>query len=206
MVSTQHKSLVSAIHKHYAWPDPLSWDGTFKRVNICDNWERSLLYQSHNKNALCVLSQNAIWMKPNPSQYSTKVKKNLNPSCSQTQDVLVKKRQSHANFPLKYVTFYLQYHECHVFYAIFLPVCKSYSMSLSRVQYLCARVDIFREKKYSTEHGTNGNFDSFRWNSTCFEERKTLGNLFQAIPRKIRKNAEFRSKPFCRKGKTLGTL
>jgi hypothetical protein len=28
--STRYMSLISAIYQHYAWPDPISWDGTFK--------------------------------------------------------------------------------------------------------------------------------------------------------------------------------
>jgi hypothetical protein len=37
-----------------------------------------------------------------------------------------------------------------------------------------ARVAIFREENNSAEHGTDGNFDLFRWKSVCFKEWKTL--------------------------------
>ncbi len=53
------------------------------------------------------------------------------------------------------------------------------------------RVAIFRKKNFSAEHGTDGNFDSFRRNSASFAERKKLGIPFQAILRKI-KSSEFR--------------
>jgi hypothetical protein len=36
-------SLISAIHPHYAWPDPISWDGTFKAPKAASsfvNWEK----------------------------------------------------------------------------------------------------------------------------------------------------------------------
>ncbi len=112
-------------------------------------------------------------------------KKNLNPSCSQTQDGLVKKRQSHANFPLILSHFIYSIMNA-MFFMPYFSLCVRVTVWVY-LEYLCARVAIFREKKYSTEHGTDGNFDSFRWNSACFEERKTLGILFQAIPRKIRK-------------------
>ncbi len=43
------------------------------------------------------------------------------------------------------------------------------------------------EKNYSAKHGTDRNFDSFRRNSGCFVERKTLGIPFRAILWKIKK-------------------
>ncbi len=48
---------------------------------------------------------------------------------------------------------------------------------------LVARVAIFREKNYSAEHGTDGNFGSFRRNAVFFAEWKILGIPFRAIPR-----------------------
>jgi hypothetical protein len=32
--STRHMSLLSAIHQHYAWPDPNSWDSSFKNFKL----------------------------------------------------------------------------------------------------------------------------------------------------------------------------
>ncbi len=49
------------------------------------------------------------------------------------------------------------------------------------------RVAIFREKKLFRGTRNRRNFYSFRRNSVCFAERKTLGIPFRAIPRKIKK-------------------
>jgi hypothetical protein len=60
---------------------------------------------------------------------------------------------------------------------------------------LITKVAIFREKNYSAEHGTDGDFDVFRRNSICFAEPKTRGISFRPI-RGIEKSSEFRSEPF----------
>ncbi len=63
-----------------------------------------------------------------------------------------------------------------VFYLSQLPILKC-----------CAQGCHFPRKKYSAEHETDGNMDSFRRNSVCFAERKTLGIPFRSIPRKTKK-------------------
>jgi hypothetical protein len=48
----------------------------------------------------------------------------------------------------------------------------------------------------------NGNFGFFRRISICFGKRKTLRIPIRAIPRKIKKSAEFRSERFCEEKKS----
>ncbi len=83
-----------------------------------------------------------------------------------------------------------------------------------------SRVAIFREKNYSTEHGTNRNFHSLCLNSICLiEELKLLRIPFRSVSQKIKQlKISFRTILqkikkfgilFCaisQKRKTLGTL
>ncbi len=63
------------------------------------------------------------------------------------------------------------------------------------------RVTIFREKKYSAEHGTDGNFDSFRRNSVFFRGSENARNSVPSHSTEDEKSSEFRSEPFRRREK-----
>ncbi len=59
---------------------------------------------------------------------------------------------------------------------LYLPLCldRTRDTVCNKHGWVMTRVIIFREKNYSAEHGTDGNFDSFCQDSVCIAELKEV--------------------------------